>query len=282
MSRLVHRVLPFCVLLIALGLFCSATMSLHRIPAKRAANEMEVALPWFVQVLLTGGDRYLAADINVIRALVASTQYMDENNYRILAQIQDDAAWLSPGHADNYYIAAAILPWSGEFDAAQSILRRAIDARPFDPLPPFYYGFNLYYFQKNSITGANWVREAAARETDEQNRFALQNIAARWYERSNDPSVAIALVEAMARDTKDTGFRQYLEHRVERLKRLQELIQAAQLFEQSRGRQLASLEELVAGGFINEIPADPFGFGYDLDAEGQPVLLNRPKKADKS
>lgn len=263
------------LLLATSALFWTTSSRLATYDALRKAGEMEVALPWFVQVLLSGGDRYLAADINAVRALVASTEAMAEGNYEVLAQVQRDAAWLNPAHADNYYIAAAILPWVNQLSAAQDVLERAIEGRPFDSLPPFYYGFNIYYFDKNPTEGARWVQLAAQRETNRQNSFALDNIAARWYERGNEPSVAISYVEAMAERARDPAFKRYLEQRVARLRMLEVLSQASARFEQQQGRTLRSLRELVDSGLVATLPEDPFGFGFALDDHGRPMLLNR-------
>lgn len=268
-------ILLFCL---AAGGFWLAAGELRERPMNRTSGEMEVALPWFVQVLMSGGDRYLAADIGTIRALVVSTTKMDAGNYRVLARVQEDASWLNPGHADNYYIATAILPWVGEVDATQRILRNAIKGRPFDSLPPFYYAFNIYFFDKNPTKAAGWLREAAKREEIERNRFALEDMAARWYEKGNEPSVAISLVKAMAEDARDPAFKRFLLQRVDRLRMLESLDQAADRFEHDKGRKLERLDELVSAGYLAALPTDPFGFGFKLDENGRPVLLSRAER----
>lgn len=239
---------------------------------------MEVALPRFVQVVMAGGDRYLAANAAVIRALVAPTAQLDAQNYQVLARVQMDAAWLNPAHGDNYYIATAILPWQGEFDATQYVLERAIKSRAFDPMPAFYYGFNIFYFKKDPLAGAEWLNLAASREINVRNRFAFKNMAALWVEKGSRPAVAIAIVEAMAKTNKDSAFRRYLLQRVERLRGLQQLQAAAAQYEQTSGKRPKSLIDLVSSGYLKSIPIDPFGFGYGLDKNGVPIQLNRPPK----
>lgn len=268
-------------ILAGVAAFVLATSALQGKETRRSISEMEVALPWFIQVIMTGGDRYLAAEVNTVRALVSSTAKMDAGNYRILARVQEDASWLNPGNADNYYLAAAILPWNDELDASQRILMNATHGRPFDSLPPFYYGFNIYYFNKDPTSAARWMRAAAAREDSQQNRFALENIAAKWYEKGNDPAVAISLVEAMAMEARDPAFRRYLLQRVERLRMLQSLIEVAEKFEAQTGRKLKRLDELIVGGYVTELPVDPLKLGFGVDNEGHPVLLNRAKKSEE-
>ncbi|MCB1942779.1 MAG: hypothetical protein KDI53_12195, partial [Candidatus Accumulibacter sp.] len=141
----------FGVLMALLGGVVYATVqpSLYARPRPPVSPEMEVAMPRFVQVLMAAGDRYLAANLDVFRALVVSAARMAADNYRILSIVQSDAGWLNPAHEDNYYLAAAILPWAGEISATQYILRMATEARPFDSGPPFFYAFNEMHFLKN-------------------------------------------------------------------------------------------------------------------------------------
>lgn len=254
---------------------------LNRIPRISVVQEMQVALPRFVQVGLAGGDRYLAANIDGFRALVASTEHMQTENFKIQGRVQQDVAWLNPAHEDNYYIAAAILPWYGEVDAAQDVLLRAIDARPFDWQPIFYYAFNLYYFKKDPASAAQWLLKASPRATDQNDRFAIENVAARWFEKGYEPRVAIGVVESMANQSHEGGFKRYLKTRAERLRVLETLRDAAIQFHSNTGRPLRDLQELVNSGLIHALPVDPFGFGYVVDKDGQPVLLNAPLKRPK-
>ncbi len=90
--------------------FTATTQQLKSAPRQMVAIEMQVALPLFVQVFMVAGDRYLAANIAAIRALVVSTEKMKPEDYAILGKVQKDVSWLNPAHEDNYYIAFAILP----------------------------------------------------------------------------------------------------------------------------------------------------------------------------
>ncbi|HTJ96293.1 MAG TPA: hypothetical protein VL381_02400 [Rhodocyclaceae bacterium] len=91
----------------------------------RPAGEIGVALPLFIQVALAGGDRYLAANTAAVRALVTEPSKMAAEEFHVLAKVQEGVSWLNPYHEDNYYTAAAVLPWYGQFDSAQVILQRA-------------------------------------------------------------------------------------------------------------------------------------------------------------
>lgn len=268
------------ILALALG-FVATAERLKSVPRQAVSLELQVALPLFVQVFMTAGDRYLAANLAAIRALVVETGKMRPEDYRILGKVQEDASWLNPAHEDNYYIATAILPWNGELDAAQSILARASRARPFDYQPAFFFAFHLLQFKDDPVGASAWLREAAEKLPSEEERLIMQNFAARWIDRAQDVDLAIRVVEAMARQAKRKDFRAYLEQRVLRLRSLKQLRAAADDFRGRFGRAPARLQELVDAGLVAAIPADPFGFGFDLDAGGRVILRAAPPRTAK-
>ena len=260
------------------GLFLLAAAGLKGTKHKDVAVEMQVALPLFVQVAMMGGDRYLAANAASIRALVVTTERMRAGEYKILARVQTDASWLNPAHEDNYYIAAALLPWNGEVEAAQTVLRRAGAARPLDYQPAFFYAFNLFHFLGDPEGASHWLRAAADKLPEGDERLTMQNFAVRWLDRSRDLDQAILVVEAMAKQSQRRDFRRYLLMRAQRLRDLKSLRNAAAAYQERTGQPLRRLDQLVGAGLIASIPQDPFGLGFDIDAAGQPSLLNAPRK----
>lgn len=261
------------LLLILAGLgsavvFVAASTWLSEASRPKVLVEMQVALPRAVQVVMAAGDRFLAANLAGFRALVASTENMQRDNYRIQARVQSDAAWLNPAHEDNYYIAAAILPWNGEVAAAQYVLRRAADARPFDWQPAFYFAFNELTFHKSPFVAARWLNRAAASTSDEMQKIQLQQLAAQWSTKSADPALAIRLHREMARQTRYKAFAEFLEKRAQRLENQMVLSRAWAAYRDRTGENPGSLEVLVAAGLIDRVPADPFGASYLLGADG--------------
>jgi hypothetical protein len=272
MYRIARSVPIYGLFLLGALLFVVASVSLRQQKRINATAEIEVALPLFVQVGMAGGDRFLAANLGAIRALITETARMQPDEYKILAKVQVDASWLNPAHEDNYYIASAILPWSGQLDAAQIILRRASLARWFDYQPAFYYAFNLWHFKGDAAGASEWLRIAAAKLPDGDERLTMENFAARWLDKTDDLGLAIAVVESMARQAKRKDFRNYLLQRAQRLRDLLVLRQAADRFLQQSGRPAQSLDQLVSAGLVAALPVDPFGFGYSLDTRGVPVF----------
>ena len=265
------------IAMLALG-FAATAERLKTVPRQTVSLEIQVALPLFVQVIMTAGDRFLAANLAAIRALVVETSKMRTEDYRILGKVQEDASWLNPAHEDNYYVATAILPWNGELDATQNILARASKARPFDYQPAFYYAFHQLHFKGDAVGASAWLREAAEKLPSDEERLIMQNFAARWIDRAGDVDLAIRVVEAKAKQAKRKDFRAYLELRVTRLKSLKELRAAAASYRERFGRAPLQLQELVGAGLMPAIPADPFGFGFEVDKQGQIILRATPPR----
>lgn len=267
------------LLALALALcFVATAERLKTVPRQAVDLELQVALPLFVQVFMSAGDRYLAANLAAIRALVVTTDKMRPEDYRILGKIQEDASWLNPAHEDNYYIATAILPWNGELDAAQTILKRASQARQFDYQPAFYYAFHLLHFKGDAVGASAWLRAAAEKLPSDDERLIMQNFAARWIDRAQDVDLAIRIVESMARQARRRDFRAYLEQRVARLHSLKDLRAAAARYAARFDRPPVKLQDLVDSGLVAAIPADPFGFGFELDPQGQIILRTTPPR----
>lgn len=252
--------------------YALAAQRLSELPRETTRPEMLIALPRFAQVLLAGGDRYLAANLAGFRVLVADSGRMSADDYAVQAKLHRDIAWFNPAHEDNYYIAAAILPWNDQVDAAQYVLRKASDARTFDWYPLFHYGFIFYHFRNDPATGAQWLLKGVPRVKNQQDQWALQNVAANWIEKGYDTANAAGMVAAMADESPRGAFRSYLQVRADRLHLLATLQDGAKRFRERYGKDLETLDELVSSGLINEIPKDPLGFGFGLDASGWPRL----------
>jgi hypothetical protein len=268
------------LLALVLALTFGATAErLKSVPRQSVSVEMQVALPLFVQVFMAMGDRHLAANLAAIRALVVATDRMQPDEFRILAKVQEDVSWLNPSHEDNYYIAFAVLAQYGELDAAQRILARASRVRFFDYQPTFFYGFNQWYYKRDPVGAALWMREAAETLPDPDQRLTMQNMAARWMDKAQDTELAIRVVESMAKEARHKDFREYLEIRVVRLRQLQQLKTAAVTYRDRFGKPLSNLQELVDSGILPTLPQDPFGFGFGFDQQGEIVLRTSPPRS---
>lgn len=279
MSRRLRAAGSLAAACIFLILFGFAAKGLSHTPRRVAGPELLVTLPVVAQVVLAGGDRYLAANMATFRALVTSTEVMTADDFALQGKIQADAAWLNPAQEDNYYIAAAILPWNGQLEASQYILSRAAAARPFDWQPPFYYAFNAYYFLKDPVEGARWLRKASEATADEEMILGFQQIAALWVAKGPDLEVAIGLHRELAKKTRHKEFAAFLEKRAVRLENLLKIEKSVASYQQSKGFLPTTIEELVGAGVLSAVPIDPFGMAYMLDQHGRPKAQQRAVNA---
>ncbi|GAB3268469.1 hypothetical protein [Chitinimonas naiadis] len=264
-------------LAVTLLLFAGANRQVTQLKRDRIETEMQLALPTVVQLVVAGGDRHLAANIGAFRAVTAGVFQLKPETYQVLADVQLSAAQLNPYHEDNYYTAAAILAWNDQLDAAQEVLRLATEARTKDALPPFFHGFNRYYFYSD-FKGAGDDLMRAAERSEGMNRTALQAIANKWFSRGQNPKVAIDLLQRMVAQSKNEQFSALLNKRIGRLQGLVVLQEAISRFKQQSGRGPAKLDELVKAGVLAALPVDPIGLGYVLDASGEVVLAQPVRK----
>lgn len=271
----IRRTLLVIVTLIAAAAVYSwgATQLWKQRPVQRA-EQMRIRLPVHIQVLTALGDRYLASNINVMRATFLGASNLDKATYQVLGNIQLDAAFLNPGNEDNYYLASAILPWEGEVAAAQRILALATAGRPSDAYPPFYYGFNQQYFL-NDYIGAAKAAEVAAARLEGSARLSLMNIASKWYERVDDPQLAERTIATLRDSTQDEQLRAHLQRRIERVRILAQLQQTVQRYREHHGNAPATLDDLRSAGLLPRIPEDPMGEGFVMK-DGR-VAVNRPE-----
>jgi len=264
-------------LLVTLLFFVGANWQVTHLKRDRIETEMQLALPTVVQLVVAGGDRHLAANIGAFRAVTAGVFQLKPETYKVLADVQLSAAQLNPHHEDNYYTAAAILAWNEQLDAAQEVLRLATEARTQDALPPFFHGFNRYYFYSD-FTGAGNDLLLAAERAGGNNRIALQAIANKWFSRGQNPQVAIDLLQKMREQSTNQQFSALLKRRIGRLQGLLTLQEAIPRFKQQFGRAPMKLEELVETGVLPALPVDPIGLGYVLDASGSAGLAQPVRK----
>ena len=260
MKLIRSNVFPLLLLLSALvAVYTSSKVAtLARAPVNEGISHV---MPGEINVLLMAGDRYLAANLLVFRSIVSigegSVHFQDK------AQIQIQAAVLNARHEDNYYQAAASLPWNGFVEPAQYILANAREARTLDPWPSFFEGFNEYYFNKNNLRAAEIILVSAKRSTG-NDRLLFNDLAAKWVSAGVNYQLALGMVEELQKNTKSAVTKKRLANRVMRLKNLLYLQAAVDSFLQRSNQPAVTLDDLVNSGDIPNIPSDPWGKIYTV------------------
>jgi hypothetical protein len=268
---MVRQLATASLIVLSLAGFVLSASKTADLPRKRAADEMRVAIPPHIQVFMAGGDRYLAANIAAIRAAVVGTGHLSDDTIIALGNVQRDAARLNPKHEDNYYIANAVLPWRGNVDAAQFALEAAARSRRDDLLPAFFHAFNSQHFSGKYLEAGKELIDAAQRSHSLDERRSLEAIATRWIERHDDDVEAAAYLDKLAQETTDAAFKDYIHQRKAKLAGLMLLRRAVKEYNQRVGRPPEQATDLLKAGVLAQLPIDPFGIGYVLNAAHEPM-----------
>lgn len=213
------------------------------------------------QIILYAGDRFLAANIETIRA-TASVSSTGTNEFIISAH--KGVSRLNPCHEDNYWIGNASLSWGGAQDDGFEILHNAMHCRYWDEWPAFFHGFNKYFFEKDTEAARHAIELAAQRS--HQNAAAFRNFSLMIaVEKLDDIGMAIKMLEH-ERDlpTTDPDLRGMLDMRVVRLQGLLALRNAQKAFETQFNTPLTAPQELLDRGLLTAFPEDPLGHGYEF------------------
>ena len=218
-----------------------------------------------VQLLLTGGDRFLAANIESIRAVATTSDNPEaaEANASFAIRARRVVAQLNPCHEDNYYLGNALLTWGGAVSEGNDLLKRATDCRTWDELPPFFHGFNQYFFL-HDVEGARVSLEiAASRATDNAasfRKFAIMLAAGEL----KDDSAALDFLQRERAQTADPKLQGMLDKRIARLQGLITLRAAQQRYEARFGQPLTNPKALIDSGELEAFPNDPLRIGYEF------------------
>lgn len=238
------------------------------LPIERLWVQDRVVISAPILLALYGGDRFLAADLEVMR--LAATGIQDtqgDTNY--LVRAQQVVAQLNGCHEDNYYLANGLLTWGGAINEGNKVLGAAVQCRTWDFMPAFFYGINLAFFQRDTAE-AQRVLELGAQRSPE-NAASLRKLAIMLQvETYADEQLALSYLTQQRDTANDPRLRAMLDKRVVRLQGLVSLREAQRRFEAKNGA-LVRLEELVEVGLLPALPDDPLRFGYELRA-GKVVL----------
>jgi hypothetical protein len=222
-----------------------------------------------VLMLLFGGDRFLAANLETMRLASTGVDFgQADTGYLIRAQ--REVSELNPCHEDNYYLANGLLTWGGADREGSEVLRRASACRFWDEYPPFFYGFNKFFFERDVEAAASYLEEAASRATANAagfRKFAIMLKA----EQIEDEQLAVDFLQAEHDQTTDPKLKAMLAKRVTRLQGLVVLRDAQRRYEALAGKPLAELGQLNEHGVLAVIPEDPLNLGYEL-IDGRIVL----------
>ncbi len=253
------------ILMLAVLAYCgfvAGSRNLAATPMKADDVQGSVVLPPTLQTVLYMGDRYLAANIESERVLATGGDSVGiySDYYHRLHQA---VSLLNPCHEDNFYIANALLAWAGGVDPALRILREATRCRFWDETPPFFLGYNLYFFKHENLAAKEMLEVAASRSVT--NAAAYRQIGVMMEAAGfPDPTGARSYLVAQREQSRDAQMREMLTRRIGRLDGLIMLSDAQKQYEKQLGKPLENPQDLITKGIITAFPTDPTRLGYQF------------------
>lgn len=183
------------------------------------------------------------------------------NMYRTL----ETAIKLDPYNMDAYYFAQAAFTWDvGKIIEVNEMLDYGMRYRTWDYQLPFYAAFNCSYFLHDFKSSARYMQKAA----ELSHNPLLTNLTARYLYESGQTELGIKFLDFMEKDTWNSSVKRLYELRKRALQAVILLEKGIADYTAKTGKQLHSLQELVASGIIQDIPKDPYGGEFYLDAKG--------------
>lgn len=184
------------------------------------------------------------------------------NMYRFM----DGATYLDPYNIDAYYFTEAAFTWGlGRIKEVNRLLERGLQARQWDPMIPFFMGFNYFYFLKDYPNASKYMKIAAERS----NNPFFANLTARFLYESDETALAIDFLKSMIEEIHNEAIKKELQRRLKSLETIQYLEKGVSIFKTRFDRPPHSIEELLDSNIINTIPKDPYGGRFYIDEKGK-------------
>lgn len=271
------RYVPLILAILGFSLFAASSswrpgeLSLHRPEAD--LGRVVISAP--VLLGLYGGDRFLAANLEVMR--LAATGMDDQGvDTGYLIRAQQEVARLNACHEDNYFLANGLLTWGGAVEQGNRVLEAAVQCRFWDFVPPFFYGINLSFFAKDREGAARLLEVSAERSPDNAANLRKMAILLRAEELADERLALNYLLQQRDAARDDPNLYALLDKRVVRLQGLLTLRDAQRRFEVEHG-ELRALEQLVEQAILPALPDDPLRLGYEL--RGGRIVMKKMKIA---
>lgn len=199
----------------------------------------------FLKVLTFYGEHVMRHDV------------ITDEGWKYLVDGLDVVTELDPFFLDPYVFAQGVLAWEkGKTKEAIRLLNRGVEHRKEDWRLPFYVGFNYFYILGDYEKGADYLMIASRRPNSPS---FLSTLAARVGYYSGKPQTAIVFLRAMISDTENPNIRARLELRVLALENAARLDSLVAKYAEKEGSLPESVNDLIAAGYIDKIPEDPYG-----------------------
>jgi hypothetical protein len=163
---------------------------------------------------------------------------------------------LDPYFFDLYILAEGNLAWEGKVEEANRLLEKGRNYRDWDWRIPYFIGFNYFYFQKDFESAGPYIMEAAKLPGSPS---YLPTLAARLAYYGGKTETGIFFLQGLLAESNDPRFRAPLEMRLHALEGAAELEKLIERYKNERGQPPDRIEDLMAAGYIDWLPDEPYG-----------------------
>ncbi len=187
--------------------------------------------------------------------------------YRVYVSL-DTTTTYNPRYFDPYYIANAFLTWDvGLYEEAIALLKRGMGYVN-DWRIPFYIGFIYFYFLKDNLKGAEYLKMAARYpQAKEYNLIPL--LASRLYYEEGRYELAIVLLKEQLRVMRNEKMKKAIYARLRTLETAYRINRAVKLFKKKFGRYPKNIAELEEAGLIPKGLKDSAGGRFYITPDGK-------------
>ena len=194
--------------------------------------------------------------------------YASDQNYQWFSHMCDLVTTLDPQATHVYEFCALMLAWEAHTpEAAIEILTKAIKHHPQEWLFPYLRGFDYMFFVKNATLAKRDLLYASKLPGAP---LIAGRLAARQATKLGDYQSAVAFLSDVISKTTNPTTRAALQKRLKQTRRdydLEQLKKAISYYYQHHQGELTDLQQLVDAGIIKQLPPDPFGGRYYIDAK---------------
>ncbi len=271
MARRFKILLLFLIVATALSWF--APLLSQRMAERPAVVKLGYTPPASVLKLTTGEYRYSVAELITLNVLMYYGSLVAEWKNQIalppeyfnIFRTLETALQLDPYNADVYYFSQAVFTWdAGRVAEVNRLLEYGMKYRTWDPMLPFFAGFNAAYFLKDYDTAACHMRRAA----EISGNSAMARLASRYYYESGSLDLAVGFLEDMIRATPSHREVELYQLRRDALVAVRILQEAVEAYRTSEGHFPEQLDVLVSAGILDGLPKDPYGGRFYIDKSG--------------
>jgi tetratricopeptide (TPR) repeat protein len=178
---------------------------------------------------------------------------------------------LDPRFSHPYAFATLSLPQVGMVDEAIEIAKRGIREADTDWEIPYYLGM-IYYIEKNDVASALKYFDRAANTKGAPEK--IQRLAANFNTKPDSREQSKEIWATVYETTNDESIKARAEAYILHYEILDFLERAAKDYKDKYGNYPDPIGKLVEGGVLKAIPTDPFGFEFEIDAEGRVRIKN--------